>query len=65
MITARYDGIPVEVQDVFRSGGAILAVVKTLDGSQPFVGGDKWPVKQDFDTVLAAELEDITEVENA
>ena len=59
MITATYDGIPVEVEDAFRSGAVLLVCIRTLDGSQPFVGGDKWPVRTDRKTVIAVKLQDV------
>lgn len=47
--------IPVSIEDVYEMGGVKLAVVKALDG-QPFVGGDKWPIRGEYTTVKASEL---------
>lgn len=63
MIVATYLGHEVEIVDTFRSGPALIAVVHALDGSEPFVGGDKWPVRTDWANVLAVNLENVQEVE--
>lgn len=63
MIVATYQDHEVEIIDTFRSGSALIAVVHALDGSEPFVGGDKWPVKTDWANVLACNLENVQVVE--
>ena len=47
--------IKVEVLDAYEVNGVKFAAVKACEG-QPFVGGDKWPVKTEFATVEASEL---------
>jgi hypothetical protein len=47
--------IKVEVLDAYEVNGVKFAAVKACEG-QPFVGGDKWPIKTEFATVPASEL---------
>lgn len=53
----------VEIIDVYPCGGLMLAVCHCIDGSEPFVGGDKWPVKTDWATIPVCHLENITQVD--
>lgn len=59
MVVATYEQTQVEIVDVFRTGGIIMAVVHALDGSEPFVGGDKWPVRTDWANIPVAMLGNI------
>ncbi len=59
MITARYKTRPVEILDVFESGGVKYASIRALAG-RPFVAGTHYPIKTEYTTVEAAQLSDIT-----
>jgi hypothetical protein len=48
--------IPVEILDRFECGGVDLASVRALEG-QPFVGGDTYPVRTEYATVKACDLQ--------
>ena len=63
MIIATYQDHEVEIVDTFQTGGALVAVVHCIDGSEPFVGGDKWPVRTDWSNILVARLENVREVQ--
>lgn len=54
-MTVTYHDIPIKVTDVFISGGIKLAAVEAVEG-KPFVGGDKWPVRTQWQTVKYDEL---------
>jgi len=55
-ILAQYQNIVVEVLSVYTDGdGVKWASVEAQDG-QPFIGGDKWPVRTKFATVKVEEL---------
>jgi len=47
--------IPVEVLESYECGGIQLANVKAVEG-QPFVGGDRWPVRSEYTTVHLDQL---------
>lgn len=58
-ILAQYASKTVEVLDAWTDpAGVKQASVKALDG-KPFVGGDKWPVRSEWGTVKAADLQDV------
>ena len=60
-ILAQYQNMIVEVLDVYTDGAGVkLASVKAQDG-QPFIGGDKWPIRTKFATVKVAELSKVSE----
>lgn len=63
MIIATYENVQVEIVDTFRSGGIMMAVVHAMDGSEPFVGGDKWPVRTDWSNIPIDRLSNIQKVE--
>lgn len=63
MIIATYQSHELEIVDTYRTGGVVMAVCHAIDGSEPFVGGDKWPVKTDWKNIPIAHLENIQEVE--
>jgi hypothetical protein len=41
---ARFKNVKVEIQDQYECGGILYATIKACEG-EPFVGGDKWPIK--------------------
>jgi hypothetical protein len=55
---ARFKNIKVEVQDQYETGGILYASIKAWEG-EPFVGGDKWPVKTAYTVVQVDELEHV------
>jgi hypothetical protein len=57
-IVTHYQSHPVAVNDIYPLGpnDELYASITTTDGSQPFVMGDKWPVKSAFGVVRASEL---------
>ena len=55
-ILAQYQNLIVEVLDVYTDGAGVKwASVEAQDG-QPFVAGDKWPVRTRFGSVKVCEL---------
>ena len=55
-ILAQYQNIIVEVQDIYTDGAGVKwASVEAQDG-QPFIGGDKWPIRTRFATIKVEEL---------
>ena len=55
-ILAHYENTIVEVLDIFVCGGVALTVVRAIEGD-PFVGGDRYPVRTPYATVKANDLE--------
>lgn len=55
-ILAQYQNMIVEVLDVYTNGAGVKwASVEAQDG-EPFIGGDKWPVRGRFGTVRVCDL---------
>ena len=63
MIIATFEQTEVEIVDVFRSGNIMIAIVRTMDGSKPFVGGSKQPVKTDWANIPIDRLNNIAQIE--
>ena len=52
-----YKEKPIEVLDVYEDGAGIKwAAIKALEG-QPFVGGNKWPVRTPYTTAKVKDLD--------
>lgn len=56
MVILQHNGNRVEVLDTMEVGGVRLAMVRALDG-KPYVGGDRWPIRTEYATVKACELQ--------
>ena len=63
MIIATWQTHELEIVDVYKSGGIAMAVCHAIDGSEPFVGGDKWPIRTDWANIPVANLVNIQEIE--
>jgi hypothetical protein len=57
---ALYKSNKVEITDVYESGGIQYASVKACEG-EPFVGGNKWPVRTAYTIAQVDELEPVND----
>ena len=55
MTSITYKSHPVEVVEMYTTPGGTHVVVKALEG-QPFVGGNKWPVRTEWAFCMAEDL---------
>lgn len=55
-MTAYHNNRPVLILDVFTCGTRRLAAIVAIDGSQPYVGGNTYPVRTRYATVDVSEL---------